>query len=221
MNARPGLTKEQELVLRQSTVVPRLSRRLAKRTTYLDEDELASVGNETEFHVAGRYDRTRGIPFEAFSYPPVHLHMRRAIVEERDIKTRELTGQFDAAYEFLTHAEDTADFLRDSDEDARRGLEEHCSGILGCLMTGWVAEATRAPTEDDLHEKADRERRRARLLDTLEQMGREGKILLLRYFEGLDWPAVGERVGLDERQARRIHNQAMPRLVALLNKKAR
>ena len=43
----PRLTKEQEDLVRRSTVVPRLARRMSRRTSYLTEAELASVGHET------------------------------------------------------------------------------------------------------------------------------------------------------------------------------
>lgn len=210
----PRLTKEQEDLVRTSTVVPRLARRMSRRTAYLTEDELKSVGYESECRCAARFEPTRKVPFEAYSYTVVHLDMRKAIGKERTKQRREVTGTLDASYEYLERYRDPGDLFSDTEADSRRQLREFAEGIMGAVLAQFLSEASRAPTEDDLQEHGDRERKRARVRSALEAIGQQGRVLALRYLEGLPWEDVAARLGASSATVRRDHDAAVRLLVA-------
>lgn len=208
----PRLTKEQEDLVRTSTVVPRLARRMSRRTTYLTEDELKSVGYESECRCAARFEPTRKVPFEAYSYTVVHLDMKKAIGKERTKQRREVTGTLDASYEYLERYRDPGDLFADTEADSRRQLREFAEGIMGTLLAQFVSEASQAPSENDLHDHGDRVRKRSRVRSALEAMGDKGRVLVLRYLEGLAWEEVAERTATSSASVRRAHDLAIQQL---------
>ena len=212
----PRLTKEQEDLVRTSTVVPRLARRMSRRTSFLTEAELASVGHETECRCATRFEPARKVPFEAYSYTFVHLEMKKAIGKERTKQRREMTGTLDASYEYLERYRDPGDLFADTEADSRRQLREFAEGIMGTFLARFLSEASLAPSEDELHERGDRERKRVRVRAAVEAMGEGGRVLSLKYFGGLTWEEVAERLGVSVATVRRDHDVAARRLVALL-----
>ncbi len=212
----PRLTKEQEDLVRRSTVVPRLARRMSRRTSYLTEAELASVGYETECRCATRFEPARNVPFEAYSYTFVHLDMKKAIGKERTKQRREMTGTLDASYEYLERYRDPGDLFADTEADSRRQLREFAEGIMGTFLARFLSEASQAPSEDDLHERDDRGRKRVRVRAAVEAMGEAGRVLSLKYFDRLTWEEVAARVGSSSATVRRDHDAALRTLAARL-----
>ncbi len=210
----PRLTKEQEDLVRTSTVVPRLARRMSRRTSYLTEAELASVGYESECKCATRFEPARKVPFEAYSFTFVHLDMKKAIGKERTKQRRELTGTLDASYEYLERYRDPGDLFADTETDSRRQLREFAEGIMGTLLAQFMSEASQPPSEDDLHEYRDRQRKRARVRSALDALGDAGRVLSLKYFEKLPWEEVAARLGVSRATARRDHDLGIKLLAA-------
>ncbi|MEO6399847.1 MAG: hypothetical protein ABIO72_03435 [Patescibacteria group bacterium] len=120
---------------------------MSRRTAYLTEDELKSVGHESECRCATRFEPSRNVPFEAYSYTFVHLDMRKAIGSERTKQRRELVGTMDASYEYLESYRDPGDIFADSDADSRRHLREFAEGIMGTMLGRLLSESSQAPSE--------------------------------------------------------------------------
>jgi RNA polymerase sigma factor (sigma-70 family) len=214
MNEAPrSLTEDQAHRVRTSTVVPRLARRIARSTSYLTEDDLRSIGHQTELGLAARFDPSRGIAFEAFSFRFVRAELRRAVSEEKRRQLREQTGRFDAADDYLERADDRGNILEDSPAEMRAQAEQCACGILGAVLMQVMSASSIAPSEDELHEHADNERKRARVRAAIEAMGESGRVLALRYLDGHDWETVAARLGETVGAVRWKHDEALPRLV--------
>lgn len=219
--ARVVLTKVQERELERSTVVPRLVRRLTPRAAPLKAEDLRSIGHEREFRAAADYDPNRQVPFEAFTYPPVHREMSRQIAHARKASQREVSGTLDASYEYLQRAEDRGDVLMDTDEQSRTHISDHYAGILGSMLASAMSASSVAPNEEELIARQDLPRLRAAIEAALEAIGEAGPIFRLRHFENCTWDEVAKRVGMTVRTAQRTYDDAMPRLCALLAKARR
>lgn len=210
----PRLTKEQEDLVRRSTVVPRLARRMSRRTSYLTEAELASVGHETECRCATRFEPARNVPFEAYSYTFVHLDMKKAIGKERTTQRRELTGTLGASYEYLERYRDPGDLFADNEADSRRQLREFAEGIMGTLLGRLISEGSQAPSEDELHSHRDWETKRERARAALLAMGERGRVIVLRHLENQAWDEVAATLGASSATVRRDYDVALRLLVA-------
>jgi len=208
------LTPEQQALVRASTVVPRLARRMAKNSSTLNFDDLVSIGNESEVRAVLRYDVTRSIPFEAFSFSCVRLDMKRAIIDEAKRQRRERTGLLGPAFEFLESVRDPGDLFSDTKDDSKRHLTQFLSGILAMVSLCSIGESSHGVSEADLQGHMDRERRRALVREHLEGLGDKGKLLSLRYIEGLDWDAVAAELGISLATAGRLHVAAIDLLSA-------
>lgn len=206
------LTTEQQALLRGSQTVPRLARRMARRTQYLSHDELVSIGNESEVKAALRFDPQRGVPFRAFAFSCVHLDMKRAILAEAAHQRRTVPPE--GAFEYAEQAHDRGDLFADSHDDSRRHLHEFLSGALAAMYLGFASDASQAPTETDLAAHIDGERRRERARAHIAAMGEKGELLKLRYLEGLEWPDVAEKLGMSVASAGREHVVALQILAA-------
>ncbi len=209
-----ALTPEQQALIRSSTVVPRLARQMAKRSSTLDYDDLVSIGNESEVRAVLRFDSSRSVPFEAFSFTCVRLDMKRAIINEGKRQSRERTGMLGPAYEFLEQARDPGDVMNDTRDDAGRQLSQFLTGILAIVSLCSTSEASHAATENDLAAHFDWERRRALMNEHLAGLGEKGRLLTLRYLEGLDWDAVAAELGVSLATVGRLHVSAMELLAA-------
>jgi RNA polymerase sigma factor (sigma-70 family) len=208
------LTPEQQALLRASTVVPRLARRMAKRTTTLKYEDLLSIGHESEVRAVMRYDASRSIPFEAFSFSCVRLDMKRAIIDEAKRQRRERTGLLGPAYEHLESARDPGDLFVDSRDDSRNHLAQLLSGMLALVSLCSVGEASHAISESELEAHMDFERRRALVRDHISTLGDKGRLLSMRYLEGLEWDVIAERLGVSLATAGRLHVAAVELLAA-------
>ncbi|MFO0615973.1 MAG: sigma factor [Polyangiaceae bacterium] len=206
------LTTEQKALLRGSQIVPRLARRMARRTHYLTHDELVSIGNESEVKAALRFDPLRGVPFRAFAFACVHLDMKRAILEEAEHQRR--TAPPEMVFEYAEQAQDRGDLFADSHEDSRRHLHEFLSGALAAIYLAFAGEASQAPTEVDIAAHIDAAKRRERARAHIAAMGEKGELLKLRYFDGLEWPAVAAKLGISIASAGREHVLALQILAA-------
>lgn len=206
------LTSDQKALLLGSQIVPRLARRMARRTQYLSHDELVSIGNESEVKAALRFDPQRGVPFRAFAFSCVHLDMKRAILAEAAHQRR--TVPPDAVFEYAEQAHDRGDLFADSHEDSRRHLHEFLSGALAAIYLAFAGEASQAPTEADLAAHIDSVKRRDRARAHIAAMGEKGELLRLRYFEGLEWPDVASKLGMSVASAGREHVAALQILAA-------
>jgi RNA polymerase sigma factor (sigma-70 family) len=214
--ARPDLAKVQARELARSTVVSRLTARMAPKGAPLKAEDLFSIGHEREVRAAGSFDPERGVPFEAYTYPLVHQEMVRAIGHARGISEREQSGHFDATYEFLGRAEETGNVLMDSDEQSRAHLADHYAGMLGTMLATTISSASLAPSEDELIDNHDRPRLRAKVAEVLDAQGEAGTVIRLRYLESLTWNDIAAQVGMSARTAQRVHDEAWPRLCRLL-----
>lgn len=206
------LTSDQKALLLGSQIVPRLARRMARRTQYLSHDELVSIGNESEVKAALRFDPERGVPFRAFAFSCVHLDMKRAILAEAAHQRR--TVPPDAVFEYVEQTHDRGDLFADSHEDSRRHLHEFLSGALAAIYLAFASEASQAPTETDLATHIDGERRRQRARAHIAAMGDKGELLKLRYLDGLEWPDVASKLGMSVASAGREHVTALQILAA-------
>ena len=209
-----ALSPEQQALVRGSTVVARLARQMVKRSATLTYDELVSIGNESEVRAVLRFDSSRGIPFEAFSFSCVRLDMKRAIIDEGKRQARERTGLLGPAYEYLEQARDPGDLFTDTREDAGRHLSQFLSGILAVVSLCSIGEASHAASETDLAAHLDGERRRAIMREHLSALGDKGRLLTLRYIDGLEWDAVAAAMGVSLATAGRLHVTAIERLSA-------
>jgi RNA polymerase sigma factor (sigma-70 family) len=209
-----ALTPEQQALIRSSTVVPRLARQMAKRSSTLNYDELVSIGNESEVRAVLRFDASRGVPFEAFAFSCVRLDMKRAIIDEGKRQARERTGLLGPAYEYLEQARDPGDLFTDTRDDAGRHLSQFLSGILAVVSLCSTGEASHSVSENDIAAHVDRERRRALMHEHLTALGDKGRLLTLRYVDGLDWDAVAEAMGVSLATAGRLHVTAIELLSA-------
>lgn len=206
------LTAEQRALLRGSQIVPRLAKRMARRTHYLSHDELVSIGNESEVKAALRFDPQRGVPFRAFAFSCVLLDMKRAILEEAAHQRR--TAPPETVFEYAEHAHDRGDLFADTHEDSRRHLQEFLSGALAAIYLAFASEASQAPSESDLAAHIDGAKRRDRARAHIAAMGEKGELLRLRYFDGLEWPDVAARLGMSVASAGREHVAALQILAA-------
>ncbi len=210
------LTKQQDALVRSSTVVRRLVPLMKRRTSALSPDELESIGNESVVRAVRLFDDSRGVPFEAYAYRFAHLDMKRAILGEAKYQRREMSASFDAAYDHLERTRDTGDLFNDSDGDARRQVTDFAAGIFAVIVSQVLGSSSRAPSEIDIHAKIDTERRQELLREQLAALGKSGDILTLRYFEQLDWDTISSRVGVSLATARRMHDDAVQLLAARL-----
>lgn len=209
-----ALTPEQQALIRSSTVVPRLARHMAKRSSTLKYEDLVSIGNESEVRAVLRYDPKRSIPFEAFSFSCVRLDMKRAIIDEAKRQSRERTGLLGPAYEFLENARDPGDLFSDTREDSARHLSQFLSGILALVSLCSVGESSHAASESELTAHMDREKRRTLMREHLSALGEKGRLLTLRYLDGLEWDAVAAELGISLATAGRLHVAAIELLAA-------
>lgn len=85
-----------------------------------------------------------------------------------------------------------------------------------CLGPVRPADASRAPTEEELEHHIDLERRRKRLDEAIDALGERGRVLSLRYFEHLEWDAVASGLGVSVATARREHDAALRLLASRL-----
>jgi RNA polymerase sigma factor (sigma-70 family) len=208
------LTAEQQALLRGSQIVPRLAKRMSRRTKYLGYDDLVSIGNESEVKAALRFDPQRGVPFRAFAFSCVHLDMKRAILEEAAHHDRSRSIAPQGPYDYLEHAEDRGDLFADAPDDTKRQLGDFLGGILAAVYLTAAGEASQAPTEADLAAHIDHQKRKERARAHIAAMGEKGRLLSLRYLEGLEWPAVAARLGMSVATAGREHVAALEILAA-------
>ena len=68
------------------------------------------------------------------------------------------------------------------------------AAVAGAVIVRWLSEGSIAPSEDELHEHAERERRRASLRAAFDEMGDQGKVIRLRHVDGLEWDEVAARL---------------------------
>ncbi len=207
-----ALTEAEAHLVRTSTVVPRLARRISRRTTVLAEDDLRSIGHETEVGLAKRFDPNRGIDFEAFSYPPVRAEMTRAVATEKKRQARERL--FSAADDYLEGKPDRGNIFEDSADESRAQAAEFASGILGSILMSVVSAASLAPSEEELHEHADALSARTRMRDALTSMGDTGQALKLR-LDGHDWEEIATKLDTSTRTVRRYVETAVERVGAI------
>lgn len=217
------LTPEQERLVAASTVIARLVPKVARRTTLYQPAELTSLAYLSLRRAATNYKREKGVPFDGYAYGFVHKDLMRAIEEEHEHQKREQVASFDAAYDHLERVTDPGDIWKDTPSDSRRHVAEFAGGILVTIAARVLSEASRAPSEDDIERYLDWDRRRRKLWNAVAELGDRGRVLVLRYMEGLEWEKVAQALGLSSATVRREHDEVVAllaaRLVALRVKK--
>lgn len=208
------LTKEQANLVRNSNVVPRLVRRLSRKTRRFTAPELTSIGNESECRWVTKYDPARDVPYPAYAYCFVHLDMRRAIGEERDRQLRERSGLMGPGYEFLERAKDPGRLFDDTPEDQRTHVRQFGEGIFGVVLARLLSESSLPPSEDELAADTDRRRMIANVRRVVEEMGETARVLVLKYLDQMNWDEVAAKLGTSVSSARRAHDEALRLLTA-------
>lgn len=212
------LDKQQQGWVLASQVPQKAAQKISRRTSVLTRRELESHGKETECKLALTFDPDRGVPFEGYTYTPVHQDMWQAVRGERKRRDREQTGMFDAAYEHFMHRRDRGDLFNDTEDDKRRQMGDFFAGGLGAMLEKILGSASRAPSEDELHDHAVREGRRKKLRDAVGALGEGGQLILMRSVEGMTWDAIAERTGETVMAVRCRHEKALEQLVRRLRK---
>lgn len=218
--APPPLTPEQEALVRSSTVVRRLAGRMVRRTRLFTLDDLISIGNESLTRAARHFDPTVCSEFDGYAYRFVHLDMLRAIEDESKHQKRERASSFDAAYHLLEGAKDAGDIFADSAADARWQASDLAAGIFATIAARFLGDASRGSSEEP-EARLDRERRLALLRREVDALAENGRVLVLRHFDGCDWEAIAESLEVSVATARRMHDASMRVLAARMLSRGR
>jgi len=203
----PRPTPDQQLVLDAMPAARRRARKLA-RCLHVSSasgtiEDCEQVAYLALLESRPRHDKDRA-PFDVYAFKRVAGAVRRFVRRERRDDQTGFDDALDAAGELV----DTSDPFAD-DDDALGDLKGQCRWISFRRFMG----RTRAA----LREQPDSVLLRARIREALERaLGtlseQEMQFLTLRYWEERTWEAVGEALGVDERQARRIDERLRARL---------
>ncbi len=210
------LEPERERLVQSSTILPKLVKRMARKTKVFAEPELMSIGYLSLRRAARNFDPNVGTPFDGYAYRFVHQDLLRAISSEHRHHRREETGAFDAAYDHLERATDPGDIWSDTPADARRHVAELSAGIMVTVALRVLSDASMAPSERDLERHIDWEKRRRKLWNAIGDLGDKGRVLVLRYVEGLGWEQVASTLGRSVATTRRDHDEVVCLLAARL-----
>lgn len=210
------LTPEQEKLVQGSTVIPRAVAKVAPRTTLFSDAELTSMAYLSLRRAARNFNPEDKTPFDGYAYPCVFLDLMRAVCDENDRRKRELLSSFDDACEHLGRATDPGDLFKDSPSDSRRHVAEFASGIFAVIAARFLSDASLAPSAEEIEEHLDHERRRTKLWNAVAELGEDGRVLVLRYTEGLEWDHVAEALRRSNASVRRDHDKIVTRLGASL-----
>jgi RNA polymerase sigma factor (sigma-70 family) len=203
----------QELNRQQRTLVSlslwmadRVARTAARCTRHLTFDDLSQIARTALSLAALRFDPAKEVPFEKFAWKRIVGAVLRALTGESKHKRRTV----DAFLTMLDAPVEVGDSFVDTDEEVSRRIDERdddaaLAVFLSMTSDDWQAEGEQGLVRRETSVRAKHLVQGA--LDSLEEVQR--RVVVLRYWEALDWAAVTEHMGLSkttvqyhERQAR-------------------
>jgi RNA polymerase sigma factor (sigma-70 family) len=211
------LTPEQRSSVARSVLTLRLAGSMKKRGNALGFDELQSVGNLELVRTASRYDPAPNVSLDAYAYVAVRFAMRKAAAAQfRHQNRKPLEAALLAGDEYICAPSDGPERSDESEEDPAKRLEEMSDGLVGSMVTRYLAHRARETGEDATVAGLDQRRALAILREELEALPRHRELIQLRDFEGREWADVAAHLGVAQATACRQHAAAMQLLGARL-----
>lgn len=175
-------------------------------------DELRSCGNLGAVEAAQSYDfDPSSPPFEGFAWRRIAGAMIDMLRRERIRLPPKLAAGLEKAAAAVEAALDYAAELRETGAD---DVEDETDGAAVVVAVGLLClgAGTRDPESNLLREET-----RLRVRQAVAHLAeREQVIITLHYFEGRQFNAIAEHVGVEPRTIGKRHRAAMKRLAAIL-----
>ena len=224
------LAERNQLVLEHVGLVKTLASRVARRVpAQVEVSELISVGLVGLIDAAGRFERSLGVPFDAFARRRVHGAMLDSLrgLDWAPRSVRKLRRDVDGTIARLRHelnAEPTsrqmADALDVSEPEYDKMLDQIKSVEIAALRRldagaseGCSALDVATDPDEGAHVRLERAELREHLARAIAELpARERQILALYYHEELTLAEIGEVIGVGESRVSQLRTQAVARL---------
>jgi RNA polymerase sigma factor for flagellar operon FliA len=227
------LAERNQLVLEHVGLVKALASRMARRVpAQVEVSELVSVGMVGLIDAAGRYERSLGVPFDAFARRRVHGAMLDSLrgLDWAPRSVRRLRRDVDGAIARLRHelngeptAAQIADALHVSEPEYDRMLEQIKAVDIATVRQLQIGSGESSvldvavDPDEGAHARLERAELREHLARAIAELpDRERQILSMYYHEEMTLAEIGAVIGVGESRVSQLRTQATARLRARL-----